>query len=154
MNTGDPVVVRGRTAIVVAVRKHAPVAVVEFENGERDLLWFGPEPSTPTESLRRGPSGSLAEVPHHSPSVASRQPETPAQAAAWTVAKARYTRAGLCPRCAAQGAWGHQLGFSNVKPPCDQCQPIVATFPQRASASWSKLTQHTAAEYTPSRSET
>lgn len=76
-----------------------------------------------------------------STSHAPAKPETVAQAIVWDVVKAKYVADGLCHACAGQAAYGHQLGWhykSNrpwpdadrgIKPPCEQCAPIVATFP-------------------------
>ena len=67
--------------------------------------------------------------------------ETMRQARTWDMVKTKYVAAGLCHKCAAQAAWGHQLGFGfrstrnwpdedrGIKPPCETCAPIVATFP-------------------------
>jgi hypothetical protein len=49
-------------------------------------------------------------------------PETPRQAVEWETAKRRYLGLGLCLRCASQAAWGHQCGFSQIHPPCDDCR--------------------------------
>jgi len=68
-------------------------------------------------------------------------PETIEQAVTWDRVKARYVDDGLCHACAAQAAYGHQLGWlyvsdrpwpdrdRRIKPPCPDCAPIVATFP-------------------------
>jgi hypothetical protein len=69
------------------------------------------------------------------------EPETQAQAITWDAVKAKYVSDGLCHTCAAQAAWGHQLGWHyrssrpwpgggrSIKPPCEQCASTVATFP-------------------------
>lgn len=101
----------------------------------------------PAESNRSGASTRPAEVPERSPSKASWSHETPRQAEKWQRVYRWYDRAGLCPRCSAQGAWGHQLGFSNVKPPCLPCSVIVVEFPSPATNGWNQLTQYTAPEY-------
>jgi hypothetical protein len=49
------------------------------------------------------------------------RPETLAQARHWDEKVSRYRRAGFCDRCAAQAAWGHQIGFSNTQPVGDCC---------------------------------
>lgn len=56
-------------------------------------------------------------------------PETLAQARRWDRAHAWYLRAGLCGRCASQMAWGHQIGWGRVHPPCESCLLIIGTFP-------------------------
>ena len=59
------------------------------------------------------------------------RPETIGQAAAWDRRRDAYAyRAGLCDRDAAALSWGHSLGFASMThPPCDECAPVVATFP-------------------------
>lgn len=68
--------------------------------------------------------------------MAKVKPETHQQAAEWDRRNNGYIRLGLCYRCASQAAWGHQLGFSVVHPPCEGCQPLVATFPEEKSNGW------------------
>jgi len=67
----------------------------------------------------------------------------------WEARKRRYLRLGLCHRCAAQAAWGHQLGFSQSKPPCPDCQPIVDTFPVRKPNNWHASSPHRGAKFSP-----
>lgn len=67
------------------------------------------------------------------------RPETLQQARTWERTKGRYLAAGLCHACAAQAAWGHQCGFTGIKPPCAACTPLVAAFPTPAVAPWRKL---------------
>jgi len=58
--------------------------------------------------------------------------ETPRQAQRWDIVKSRYLNAGLCHRCAAQAAWGHQAngkGWAALRPPCDACQSLIQSFP-------------------------
>ena len=50
-----------------------------------------------------------------------RAPETLRQARRWDETAARYRAQGLDPSCAAQLAWGHQVGFSQVHPVCGEC---------------------------------
>ncbi len=66
-------------------------------------------------------------------------PETAAQAAEWDRKKGQYIRAGLCHQCAAQAAWGHQLGFQRVHPPCQRCVRVVVVLPQPGVNGWRKL---------------
>lgn len=68
-------------------------------------------------------------------------PETMSQAHTWVVTANAYEADGLCRGCAGQAAYGHQLGFSRVHPPCDTCQPIVDTFPVDAGQAtpWRKF---------------
>ncbi|OBJ26871.1 hypothetical protein [Mycobacterium colombiense] len=59
-------------------------------------------------------------------------PETLRQAQRWDAIKLRYTGAGICDRCAAQAAWGHQDnagGWNNLRPPCARCKTVVKGFP-------------------------
>ena len=63
-------------------------------------------------------------------------PETQRQAQRWDAVKAHYLRKGLCAVCAAQAAYGHQLGFGRVKPPCDACVPLVTRFPGKGAGDW------------------
>lgn len=62
--------------------------------------------------------------------------ETLRQARIFDSAKRHYERLGLCGVCAAQAAWGHQLGFSGINPPCHRCQPIVDAFPVNKPGKW------------------
>lgn len=47
--------------------------------------------------------------------------ETLSQASKWDFNNRRWLAAGFCVRCAAQAAWGQQLGFSQVAAPCVKC---------------------------------
>lgn len=147
MNAGDVISIGGETAEVIKVRKTVPVAVVRFEDGHTDLHWYGDEPSAPAVEDQEEASTRVANIPVRSPAKATHSPETPMQAQWWTRSYGWYDRAGLCPRCSSQGAWGHQLGFSNVKPPCRPCGVIVAEFPTSAVNGWNQLTQHAAPQY-------
>ena len=62
--------------------------------------------------------------------------ETLRQARSFDTHKRHYQGLGLCGRCAAQAAWGHKLGFSRIDPPCDDCQPLVDTFPVDKPGKW------------------
>ena len=62
--------------------------------------------------------------------------ETPGQARIFDAMKRHYVRLGLCYPCAAQAAWGHQLGFSRINPPCLECQSLVDTFPVARPGRW------------------
>lgn len=58
--------------------------------------------------------------------------ETMRQAQRWDVIKHRSVNAGLCDRCAAQAAWGHQDnagGWNDLQPPCGRCVFVVGRFP-------------------------
>jgi hypothetical protein len=53
------------------------------------------------------------------------QPETLRQARRWDQVKAGYLKRGLCSPCAAQLAWGQQLGPSHAAPPCRECSALL-----------------------------
>ena len=68
------------------------------------------------------------------------RPETWSESQSFTARNNRYRALGLCPRCTAQAAYGHQHGFTAVHPPCPECAPLVATFPHRTSVeAWRKV---------------
>jgi hypothetical protein len=73
-------------------------------------------------------------------------PETLAQAAEWERAKARYLGLGLCHKCAAQAAYGHQQhagGWSAINPPCSTCAAVVAQLPiETTNPAWRKSARH------------
>lgn len=72
------------------------------------------------------------------------RPEKMGQALAWDRRRDAYAyRAGLCDRDAAALSWGHSLGFASLThPPCQECAPIVATFPEETShPSWRAYTR-------------
>jgi hypothetical protein len=69
------------------------------------------------------------------------RPETLYQAQEFDRRRSGYEAAGLCYRCAAQAAYGHQLGFARVHSPCDGCVGIVAGFPLAARNGWRKLSR-------------
>jgi len=61
------------------------------------------------------------------------KPESIRQAQRWDVVKTRYVNAGLCGRCAAQAAWGHQSGgggWDTLHQPCRDCAPVVSALPE------------------------
>jgi hypothetical protein len=53
------------------------------------------------------------------------RPETLRQARTWETVKGHYEAAGLCEGCAGQAAYGAQLGFAKINPPCDHCSYVV-----------------------------
>jgi hypothetical protein len=63
-------------------------------------------------------------------------PETAYQAIAWDRNKFRYLRVGWCHTCAAQAAWGHQLGFRRVRPPCEACRGLPTGGVGTRAARW------------------
>ena len=60
--------------------------------------------------------------------ASSRQSESSRQATIWESVRASYAASGFCPSCAAQAAYGHQLGFSQVPSVCDSCRGRKATW--------------------------
>lgn len=66
-------------------------------------------------------------------------PETMRQAKRWETTKNRYLAAGLCVTCASQAAYGHQLGFARIHPPCDKCMSAMVSFPIQATTVWRRL---------------
>lgn len=63
-------------------------------------------------------------------------PETIAQARTWMTVKNIYLELGLCEGCAAQAAWGHQCGFTAIRPPCGACLKVIAAFPIEKPNGW------------------
>jgi hypothetical protein len=53
------------------------------------------------------------------------RPETERQAQTWENTKNKYVAAGLDNGCAGQAAYGHQMGFHRIKPPCSNCKRIT-----------------------------
>jgi hypothetical protein len=53
------------------------------------------------------------------------KPESMRQARTWETVKGHYLEEGLCEKDAAQAAWGHQNGFTQIKDPCEKCQKII-----------------------------
>lgn len=76
-------------------------------------------------------------------------PETIRQAWTFDTMKRRYLRLGLCSACAAQAAWGHQLGFSRSNPPCADCQAAVDGFPSKRPNGWHASSPRHGAEFPP-----
>jgi hypothetical protein len=76
--------------------------------------------------LQAGNRGVPVMAANRSCSDASRRPETTSQALMWDEVKGRYLSAGLCHGCAAQAAWGHQIGFAGLEyQPCEICRGTV-----------------------------
>ncbi len=75
-------------------------------------------------------------------------PETLAQASFWERTRVRYLDVGLCDRCAAQAAWGHQKGaggWSMIKSPCLRCAEVVSSLPMETpNPVWRKTLRHPA----------
>ncbi|MGZ3715269.1 MAG: FDXHR family putative zinc-binding protein [Ktedonobacterales bacterium] len=57
---------------------------------------------------------------------------------------------GLCEKCAAQAAWGHQTHadkWTDLHPPCAECTPIIATLPvSTPNPRWRRARRGDAAE--------
>lgn len=64
------------------------------------------------------------------------RPETLAQAVEWQAVERHYVTLGLCHACAAQAAYGHQIGFTRINQPCPDCATVVAGFPDEAANGW------------------
>lgn len=69
-------------------------------------------------------------------SSVSELPETLRAARRWDETRDRYAAAGLCDRCAAQAAYGHADGFSEIHPPCDNCAELVTALPVARVNGW------------------
>ncbi|GAA2089403.1 hypothetical protein [Aeromicrobium tamlense] len=63
-------------------------------------------------------------------------PETPKQARQWETVKNCAHGAGLCYPCAAEFAYGVQLGFTAVDPPCPNCTQVMLSWPVGKSNGW------------------
>lgn len=86
--------------------------------------------------------------------AADRKPETLGQARRWETIKRRYIGAGLCDKCAAQAAWGHQIGFTRSNAPCADCAAVVGAFPKGTShATWKALERDSDARVSDSLTE-
>lgn len=75
--------------------------------------------------------------------------ETPRQARTFDSYKEHYLGLGLCGPCAAQAAFGHQLGFSRSKSPCEVCISLVAGFPVPETNSWRSSSPRHGAKLSP-----
>lgn len=95
---------------------------------------IGATASTPT--LTHAGSGVSAGV---GTTASLRQPETHSQARTHDRYARAYRDAGLCPRCSYQAAYGHQLGFGAVHPPCESCATVVAGLPNPKVNRWRAL---------------
>lgn len=112
-----------------------------------------PRNSTFFFSLRTRPRQQPARTPERGNMIntASRPAKSSAeslrQARTFDSNKRHYVSLGLCSPCAAQAAWGHQLGFSKSKSPCQGCQPLVDSFPVRRSNKWRSHSQRRGAKF-------
>lgn len=73
--------------------------------------------------------------------------ETLWQAGTFDDNKRHYVGLGLCYPCAAQAAWGHQLGFTGIHQPCHECQPIVDRFPRARPGKWRSYSPRSGAKF-------
>ena len=78
-------------------------------------------------------SAAATTQPRPSGRASEHKPETIHQARDWDRYKNTYLAGGLCHRCSAQAAWGHQCGFTLIRPPCEECVLLVAALPERAA---------------------
>ena len=69
----------------------------------------------------------------------TKRPESIGQAKAFDTRAGVYRAAGLCDACAAQAAFGHQLSFAQVRPPCPHCVSLIRLFPIEALNGWRAL---------------
>lgn len=63
------------------------------------------------------------------------RPETVRQAARWENNKRKNLGLDLCPTCASQVAWGHQIGFSKTEPLCRPCWVRLEGSPAQVATS-------------------
>lgn len=104
MNIADMVTIGGRSAEVVEVRNNAPVAVVVFDDGERELHWYGNTDTTtsgPVRGPRVKPGGFANEwINAHVLAPINNRPSSEELAALWglnnpkTSQGERYSREG------------------------------------------------------------
>ena len=64
------------------------------------------------------------------------RPETLREAIRWQTVKNHYVALGLCHVCAAQAAYGHQIGFTRINQPCPDCAGVVAGLPDETANGW------------------
>ena len=74
----------------------------------------------------------------------SSRPETLNQAEIFDAVVAAYMAAGWCPICSAQAAFGRQIGFRQVQPPCPSCRGLQPPhgFSNDRSRSWAAGKDH------------
>lgn len=64
------------------------------------------------------------------------RPESLTEARRWERYRSEFDALGLCGRCACQAAYGVQVGWSHVHPPCDRCRPVLAVFTRAGPNGW------------------
>ena len=98
--------------------------------------------ATPTRRKGKGPWRQGIATPDATAAREANSPETIREAQNHQTYANVYMRNGLCSPCAYQNAYGHQLGWSLVRPPCDKCKPVVANFPVAKANGWRALSLH------------
>lgn len=73
--------------------------------------------------------------------------ETLRQSRTFGTVKGHYLNLGLCGPCAAQAAFGHQIGFSRSNPPCEGCLPTISSFPVKEPGPWRSSSPRRGAEF-------
>lgn len=97
---------------------------------------------TPAHGAGRGAAADVPAVVPHRPTVD--RPETLRQARRFEVHKGEYLHLGLCHPCAGQGAYGRQLGFRSVHPPCPGCLLLLTALPVAAPNGWRRFAKDSA----------
>ncbi len=98
--------------------------------------------SAPLNGETASPNVSPAGTPEDTFKAPLRRAETQDQALHLDRNASDYRRAGYCDPCSAQAAWGHQCGFSLVRPPCDACRglPLPDRHDHPRAQRWSQQT--------------
>jgi len=96
-------------------------------------------PSVRSVSTRAAGHACSAGTTHAHTRSALSQAETLSQARTHDRYARAYRDAGLCSGCAYQAAYGHQLGFGVVRPPCEGCAATVASLPSGKANGWRAL---------------
>lgn len=79
--------------------------------------------------------------------IKASRPETQGEAEAFHFTANHYRHLGLCHTCAAQAAYGHQLGFSLIDSPCRVCATVVACMPKTEVNGWRSKSPSTSAQW-------
>ncbi len=67
------------------------------------------------------------------------RPETLNEARSFESVKNNALAFGLCLHCSSRLAWGHQNGFSQLEPPCEEDSSLVETLPAKKQNGWSTV---------------
>lgn len=141
MRTDEAAVIPVQLALVKAQRSAA-------QPGGRSKLRVTQRSVAAPADIYNHPPTPKGETVFKSMSQPANDPvETFRQARYFDANKRHYQGLGLCGACAAQAAWGHQLGFSRIEPPCPECQPLVATFPVDKPGKWRSNSPRRAAKF-------